>query len=222
MYRWEQRCFAYTLHFAYNSAHRPTSAVPAPSEDPHSPLAALCQTTGGRALALSSLRQLFASLELLATRLAQPAVVVQWEWPELSPAVLSPAVLWLTNQSAGQGYWPFPEDAYTPHALQVRAAHPVLRLIERRAHTTEGEAEEQGWTVEEIPGKFPFDKYTIEAAQLTEHLAQHRDTHYAVTLHGAAAPFAYIKPSAHKSTASLYVLPYNYPRLFALLGKCDT
>ncbi len=224
MYRWEQRCYTYTMQFSYNTLHKSaqsTAAVPPPPDDPQSPLHALCVATGGRAVQLSSLRQLFASLELLATRIAQPAVVVQCEWQDQSSA----AVLWLTNQVTGQGYWPFPEDSLLTHALHPRTAHPLLRLhAERRAEGEHGT--EHGWTVEEIPGKFPFDKYTIEHAALTEHLTQHRDTHYAVTLvhsNGTPSPpFAYIKPSAHKSSASLYVLPYNYPKLFALLGKCIT
>lgn len=222
MYRWEQRCYTYTMQFSYNTLHKSaqsSAAVPPPTDDPQSPLQPLCLATGGRAVQLSSLRQLFASLELLATRIAQPAVVVQCEWQDQCSA----AVLWLTNQVTGQGYWPFPEDSLLTHALHPRTAHPQLRLVaERRAEGEHGT--EHGWTVEEIPGKFPFDKYTIEYAALTEHLTQHRDTHYAVTLvhsNGTASPpFAYIKPSAHKSSASLYVLPYNYPKLFALLGKC--
>ena len=225
MYRWEQRCYAYTMQFSYNTHHKSaqsTAAVPPPLDDPQSPLHNVCQATGGRAVQLTSLRQLFGSLELLATRIAQPAVVVQCEWSEQSSA----AVLWLTNQVTGQGCWPFPEDSLLAHALQPRAAHPLLRLTaERHAHA-EGENGEHGWSVEEIPGKFPFDKYTIEFPALTEHLTQHRELHYAVTLvhsNGTASPpFAYIKPSAHKSSASLYVLPYNYPKLFALLGRYIT
>lgn len=74
---------------------------------------------------------------------------------------------------------------------------------------------------------FPFDKYELEPSPLTQFLLQHRQSQavcwqtYVTGSNGGGIgePFGYLKASTTGNVVSLFVLPYNYPRLWPLLEE---
>eukprot|EP00179_Madagascaria_erythrocladioides_P024665 CAMPEP_0198351920 /NCGR_PEP_ID=MMETSP1450-20131203/104791_1 /TAXON_ID=753684 ORGANISM="Madagascaria erythrocladiodes, Strain CCMP3234" /NCGR_SAMPLE_ID=MMETSP1450 /ASSEMBLY_ACC=CAM_ASM_001115 /LENGTH=222 /DNA_ID=CAMNT_0044057897 /DNA_START=36 /DNA_END=701 /DNA_ORIENTATION=+ len=122
------------------------------------------------------------------------------------------------------GWWPLPEsfsttDVWQQASLPPRSAHPVVRY-----HAVD--------TNPHIPEKFPFDKYELEKSPLSDFLLHHHRTGgcwqcFVVgssngggsNSDGKAEPFGYIKPSVTSNAVHLYVLPFAYPRLWALLEE---
>ena len=110
------------------------------------------------------------------------------------------------------GFWPIPESyAIDPSQpkLQVRSAQPYIcfRPVAFEGYIQKG---------------FPFDKYLIERCDLTDWMVKHKvGTCWPVFVPnssptGKNEPFGYLKASA--GNVCLFVLPFNFPRLWVLLG----
>ena len=72
---------------------------------------------------------------------------------------------------------------------------------------------------------FPFDKYEVESCALTQRLlAREQGTCWQIFIRnsgrqeGLGSPFGFLKANSTLSCVNLFVLPYNYPKLFPLLG----
>jgi hypothetical protein len=73
---------------------------------------------------------------------------------------------------------------------------------------------------------FPFDKYEIENCALTSNmLAAKPGTTYLVYMMsssggtGKGEPFGFLKANSNMTAINLFVLPYNFPRLWILLEE---
>jgi len=74
----------------------------------------------------------------------------------------------------------------------------------------------------------PFDKYELEPSPLTQYILERRQPNvcWQVFISNSAKyselghPFGYLKASSTLTAVNLFVMPYNYPVLLPLLGKC--
>lgn len=79
-----------------------------------------------------------------------------------------------------------------------------------------------------VIGNLPFDKYELEPSPLTQYILERRQPNscWQVFINGSAKysdvghPFGYLKASSTLSCVNLFLMPYNYPVLLPLLGKC--
>ena len=244
-FRWDQRLYALLLPFAAIDA--PDSAAPpgAPAATTGttattttaatatstvaaasvSPLAPMCEVTGGKCITAKSLRHALQLMENLATRHTSVGVNVL-----LEPAAPIPGADAFTHglrrkllirPNSPHPWWPIPE-SYSRDALAgkkqlpPRTALPTVRFATNEANPA-------------IPDNFPFDKYELEASPLTEHMLRTtRGGCLTCTVPGSGAragreePFGYLKASTTSGSVSLFVLPYNYPRLFQLINELRT
>jgi hypothetical protein len=241
-FRWDQRLYALLLPFAATdlpdlqqpggaaaaatvAATNAAAQPPVAPTPPASPLAPMCEVTGGKCITARSLRHALQLVENLATRHTSVGVNVLLEpmAPIPSADALSHGLRrkLLVRPNAGRPWWPIPE-AFTrdalggKKALPPRSALPVVRFAASEANPA-------------IPDNFPFDKYELEPSPLTEHMlrtARGGCLPCVVPGSGARAgreePFGYLKASTTSGTVSLYVLPFNYPRLFQLVNELRT
>jgi hypothetical protein len=238
-FRWDQRLYALLLPFAAIDA--PDSAAGATGTTATttttttttttataasaSPLAPMCEVTGGKCITAKSLRHALQLMENLATRHTSVGVNVL-----LEPAAPIPGADAFTHglrrkllirPNSPHPWWPIPE-SYSRDALAgkkqlpPRTALPTIRFATNEANPA-------------IPDNFPFDKYELEASPLTEHMLRTtRGGCLTCTVPGSGAragreePFGYLKASTTSGSVSLFVLPYNYPRLFQLINELRT
>ena len=125
------------------------------------------------------------------------------------PQIATHITIYRTNQA---GFWPIPEsyviDSNQPK-LQSRSAQPLIcfRPIQFEGFIQKG---------------FPCDKYTIERCELTDWMIKHKaGSCWPVFVRnssptGKNEPFGYLKTSPNN--VCLFVLPFNFPRLWMLLG----
>lgn len=76
--------------------------------------------------------------------------------------------------------------------------------------------------------KFPYDKFEIENCPLTQYFIQNkvRGAWKAYIIgskgkHGYGDPFGFVRANANFTAVYLHILPYNFPRLFSLLGNTE-
>eukprot|EP00117_Sycon_ciliatum_P008875 scpid58081/ scgid2083/ Integrator complex subunit 6; DBI-1; Protein DDX26; Protein deleted in cancer 1 len=114
-------------------------------------------------------------------------------------------------------HWPIPEGFWQDSSmasLPVRKAHPII-VFSCNSNPP--------LTI----NKLPFDKYELEPSPLTQFLLQNKPPNVCWQVFveksprngGLGAPFGYLKTSVNGNCVSLFVMPYNYPVLFQLLGE---
>ena len=76
--------------------------------------------------------------------------------------------------------------------------------------------------------EIPFDRYELEPSPLTQFILERRQPNVcwqcfvpnsSLKANDLGAPFGYLKASSNMMSVNLFVMPYNYPMLFQLLGK---
>lgn len=211
-FRWDQRLFSIVLQI-------PSTPVPVepPRIDSKHILAPMSEVTGGNCQIVTSMKALLGAVESLLGRL-YTGLVINLECatnPPPNKDIPSACLhkLMFIRPNVG-GFWPIPE-AYWPDpnmtSLMPRTAQPTIKFSTSDADPF-------------IIDNFPFDKYELEQTSLTNYLATaKRGVCWQVFVPGSAGPnklgepFGFIKASSAHPTASLFVLPYNYPKLWPLL-----
>ncbi|CRL04118.1 CLUMA_CG017230, isoform A [Clunio marinus] len=239
-FRWDQRLFSLILRMpGHKVDERGEGKVP--HDD--SPLEKMCEVTGGRSYRVKSQYVLNQCIESLVQK-AQPGVVINFEPVFKDQKDLKDGeVPEMIFQSAKKmiyvhkipalkqfpvGYWPIPE-SYWPDSkmssLPPRDAHPRIRIC----LTPHDEPQ--------IVRNFPIDKYELEPSPLTLWmLSKMKDPNKVYPLlvlnangvHDPMSqyrmhqpindqPFGYLKANSTLMVVHLYVLPYNYQFVLALI-----
>jgi len=132
-------------------------------------------------------------------------------WRKQMGIVLRPKII---------GHWPIPE-AYWPiyeiMAIPPRSPHPLLHF----------QYDPVSPDVTKICKEFPIDKYELCACPLTEYILSRKEPDECWKVYipnssranGVGHPFGYIKASLAHQRVSLYILPYNYPKLLPLIEE---
>eukprot|EP00731_Ephydatia_muelleri_P030070 Em0021g593a len=118
-----------------------------------------------------------------------------------------------TNRPAG--YWPIPESYWPELNLSVLPARDVHPVVLFDASDTEPMLVEN----------FPFDKYELEPSPLTQYILEKRNPNvcWQVYIGGSGkdgvsnCPFGYLKAASNLSHVTMFVMPYNYPKLLPLI-----
>ncbi|CAD5229792.1 unnamed protein product [Bursaphelenchus okinawaensis] len=120
-------------------------------------------------------------------------------------------------QSSGQSAWPIPEGFWPDQTVLQLPPRKVYPEILFRCEESE----------QVSLANFPFDKYEVESGPLTEHILSRRDPSSCWQLFvsnsynkpGIGFPFGYIKAASNLQSVNVFVFPYNYPLLFAILEE---
>ncbi|EGC34275.1 hypothetical protein DICPUDRAFT_79965 [Dictyostelium purpureum] len=186
-FRWDQRLFSIVLKFNGISSNKQTSLPSEPA------IAPMCDVTGG----MSSCYNF------------EPLPLQQQQKNGTLPNALH-KMLYVRGQG---GFWPIPENYYpdlTSLSLPARTAHPIIRysILECDTH---------------IPENFPFDKYELEPCSVTQYLLTNKIQCVHVYMSnsqqasGQGEPFGCLRLNSAGNSYNLFIFPYNYPRLWALL-----
>ncbi|CAF0859992.1 unnamed protein product [Didymodactylos carnosus] len=223
-FRWDQRLFAVVLGLGSQpiTDQLGNQFIPQAIE---CPINAMCDVTGGRSYLISSQKTLTQCLESLVQKI-QTGVVVSFEKVNDDGTRDDERSIWHTSRKMimipksipkTEFNWPIPEDYWpsmTALSLPSRTAHPTLKFQCQACEAA-------------VMDKFPFDKYELEPSPLTQHILERRQpsTAWQVFVQGSSrlgpqdlgSPFGYLKASSNLQSVNLYVMPYNYHELFALL-----
>ncbi|RKP40193.1 hypothetical protein BJ085DRAFT_37623 [Dimargaris cristalligena] len=222
-FRWDQRLFTIYLN-----------AIPQlPAVEPQ--INAMCDVMGGASIHVSTLRSLQQSIDTMLGMakpskemvnntpfIAQPhGVLVNFECMTSDPKVPPNArnfhrlISLIGSNGRNTGFFPIPE-AYWPGeqaAPPARKAHPSILYHPVNAPVN-------------IPGGFPFDKYTVDPCPMTQDLLkQPPNTYWQVFVPnsyktpGGGFPFGFLRANTIQTAVNLYILPYNYQALFILLDN---
>lgn len=188
-FRWDQRVFSIILKF--NSS----------SSSEISPLAAISEVTGGIIKEISNIKILYQFLEEISLKINQLGVNVNFEFDNQ----IVKTMLYVKQNS---GTWPIPECYLPTHLIQPRPAQPLIYLQEVKDVY--------------IIDKFPLDQYEIESCPLTKYVLENNSTFLTFInnskgIPGSGDPFGFIKSKSN--TVYLFILPYNFPKLFNLLDE---
>jgi integrator complex subunit 6 len=166
-----------------------------------SPLEPICEVTGGAVKIVNTIRSIYPILEELNAKICQIGVMVSFDGP--SEVISSHKMLFVKQTN---GYWPIPENYLPTHQIMPRSAQPTILLSEYKEFS--------------ILDKFPVDQYEIESCNLTRHVLTTNQTYLTFINNskgpGLGDPFGFVR--AKGSSVYLFVLPYNFFKLFSL---CD-
>uniref|UniRef100_A0A1I7RWK0 VWFA domain-containing protein n=1 Tax=Bursaphelenchus xylophilus TaxID=6326 RepID=A0A1I7RWK0_BURXY len=117
-----------------------------------------------------------------------------------------------------QSSWPIPESYWPDQSTLQLPPRKVYPEISFRCDETEQVS---------TPG-FPFDKYELESGPLAEYILNRRDPSCCWQLFvnnsynrpGIGFPFGYMKAASNLQTVNVFIFPYNYPLLFAIIEEC--
>ena len=241
-FRWDQKLFSIALRFpgfSSTASIRQYTTIAGNSEgsvpvlpvsgeaEAMEPTAMMCKVTGGKCFRVHAMKELLTCMEQIITHHSQGGVTVNFEkyvriGESMTDSVLKyDSALPNIPQSASHvtiyrqsqlGFWPIPEaymfDAAQPK-LVSRTAQPIICFLPIQFDDF-GESR-----------SFPIDKYIIERCALTDWMAKNRPgLCWPVCIpnssKGKNEPFGYIKVTP--TEAGLFVLPFNFPRLWPLLG----
>uniref|UniRef100_A0A5S6QFS1 VWFA domain-containing protein n=1 Tax=Trichuris muris TaxID=70415 RepID=A0A5S6QFS1_TRIMR len=241
-FRWDQRIFAIVLRM---SADSPVNQQQTPGiiEPDGGPIDAMCDVTGGRSYRITSMKMLNQCLESLLLKLQnqsldsttsssldsdlQMDLSIEEESRSPSSSSSSNASWHRTRKMIyvprvnPRGYaishWPIPENFWpdcSMTSLPVRTALPVVKFNCR-------------FQDPDLLTDFPFDKYELEPSPLTKYILDlkkpkqcwHTFVPGSSRYSELGSPFGFLKASWSLCTVSLFVLPYDFPTLFALIDE---
>ncbi|KAH6578586.1 hypothetical protein BASA60_003552 [Batrachochytrium salamandrivorans] len=221
-FRWEQRLYTIGL--------MPESAP----VNPH--LTAMSDVMGGKFWKISSARHLTKCMEnCLGARQrnaqnqdippAHPishiegVSMIATSHPGNPGPKFTPEMMFIYANATATKYFPIPE-SYWPDSivgkeglrLPRRKAHPTIMVLQRDEHHS-------------IYEGFPVDRFSMEQTGVTQRLLKRRsgtcwplfveNSHHQP---GPGFPFGFLKVSGAGNTVNIYILPYNFPKLFKLLN----
>jgi hypothetical protein len=211
-FRWDQRVFSVSLKFP---------SIPHSEKVKNEPtlLDPLCEVTGGGSYVVTNLKSLMQCMEDLCFTKMKTGVIVNFEpilfttkGPTNIPTQSIRAYHKMIHVKQNQGFWPIPESflpTTTMTMLPQRSAQPIIHILPSEKEIF-------------VFDKFPFDSYEIENCNLTNFVLEHQTTFltFIPNSKGSAYgdPFGFIK-AKDKQTVLLYVFPYNFQKLFALLDE---
>ncbi|KAJ1342323.1 hypothetical protein BSLG_003246 [Batrachochytrium salamandrivorans] len=135
----------------------------------------------------------------------------------------TPEMMFIYANATATKYFPIPE-SYWPDSivgkeglrLPRRKAHPTIMVLQRDEHHS-------------IYEGFPVDRFSMEQTGVTQRLLKRRsgtcwplfveNSHHQP---GPGFPFGFLKVSGAGNTVNIYILPYNFPKLFKLLNDAKT
>lgn len=181
-------------------------------------LTSFSEKMGGSCQFIHTTRDLQLSLESLATKLF-PTTIVNFEPVHAAhPNALPSSYYVPLFIRSNTGYWPIPESFFVDQhtsSLPARTSHPILKI---------GLLETDPY----IPNGFPFDKYEIDGnSEISSYfISQKKKGNLCSQVFvehssksGVLEPFGYVKASVTSDLVSLFVLPFNYPKLWPLLDE---
>ncbi|KAJ3616622.1 hypothetical protein Zmor_011778 [Zophobas morio] len=205
-----------------------------------------CQASGGQCITVNSIKEAESAMEFLASKVKQRGVIVSFEplpgedsggsyifYPRLFYDLFAYSFLTEAQNSLARklkphsalnifmhvpsfGIWPIPE------AYWLKASASKIPPREKAKSVIYFSTVSTSWMVEDGM----FDKYQLESCWLTQVLLEENNPNTAYQVFilnshytpGRGHPFGFLKPSSKNLCVNLFVLPYNYPALFSLLG----
>ncbi|KYR00824.1 type A von Willebrand factor domain-containing protein [Tieghemostelium lacteum] len=229
-FRWDQRMFSMLLRFgSINTNSNQSTMDQQQQSNIFSSIGTVCESTGGKCQIVNSVKSMIQTIESIVSKLHH-GVIVSFEPintvaspPPTSPTTLVQSPTITSSQSSLHKmiyviknttyYWPIPESYYpdlSSGVLPLRSAHPMIRYA-----LTECDPY--------IPENFPHDKYEIESCNMTQTIISMKLTSVQVfiqnsqQLQGQGEAFGMVKVSGN--IVHLYVLPYNYTKMFQLIDE---
>mmetsp|Transcript_12350 Transcript_12350/g.29335 ORF Transcript_12350/g.29335 Transcript_12350/m.29335 type:complete len:903 (+) Transcript_12350:82-2790(+) len=233
-FRWDQRLFSVFMRMpavpGAGSSGNGSAAGPSDVPGAESAVSAMCEVTGGRGMAVASLKALLHAMESLVAR-AQPTALISFEPMARGP---SPSPQPDLNAASGAckhramsvragGFWPLPEGFRVGGAqrLPPREAHPSVAYIPVAADPA-------------MPKGLPVDIYEVEACPINGQMMsaeggrrpesfcwQVCSPSLPQSSGGTPEPFGFLQLKRQGAVMCLHVLPYNYPVLAALLEQTN-
>ena len=220
-FHWDQRLFSYEIRPpfpALDPVSQNDMMIPRPG------LKVQCQATGGDAHVAINLKHLNCHMEQLASRLGHGVVLnLTVEIPSsledsiTADKLAEKRVLISPVAPEAACHWPIPEDYHVDASLEKtpqRKPHPCVVL--RRSRDFDGV----------VPPFLVHDVYALQPCAFTEVLCKKFRTEvwkaYVAPREGDGEQetFGFVKVAPDGAAVYLYVLPYNYPELIALLASC--
>ncbi|KAJ8322587.1 hypothetical protein QVD99_000972 [Batrachochytrium dendrobatidis] len=221
-FRWEQRLYTIALM---------PESVPVSSH-----LTAMSDVMGGKLWKISSSRHLLKCIENClgakqqnATNQGIPPLhpishiegvsVIMAPHPANSTPKFNQEMLFIYANITASKWFPIPE-SYWPESMLSK---DILRLPRRKAHPTIMVLQRDEY--HSIYDGFPVDRFSMEQTSLCQELLKKRAgtcwTIFIENSHhqpGPGLPFGFLKVSGAGNSVNIYILPYNFPKLFKLLN----
>ena len=247
-HRWDQSLFALQLCMPTAGTASSLLSMPGASSitqirdvSPHdSSLAALCETTGGRCIAVASLRALLQAVDRIATtpagvRVSLDVRAAQDEkMPKIPSNMKQSLVHRLIHFRTGASYlWPIPDqlrrpsqDVHRQHyagnmrgaAQQTRDENAATHMVPREAHPTLVCMCKQSDII--VPASLSADVYDLECPALA--MLMRNQSASCWVLHAADAeqqqlePIGFVKLSKH-GMLTVEILPWRFPALIPII-----
>ncbi|KAH3757863.1 integrator complex subunit 6 [Pelomyxa schiedti] len=215
-FRWDQRLFSVLLRFPGGTSQ--DTSVPHDDtlyQKVHQNLTKICELAGGKCYTPHNMKSLIGALDNITNIIQYTGVLVSFESLSSSPTPPPPPSAlhkMLFVQQGTPGFWPIPESFFVDSKMSIiprRPAHPVI-------HFAPSESGQSNFP------NIPYDKYEIEASELTQYLLNHRSMCWQVFVKNSGKssttkePFGFIQAS-NDNKVFLVVTAYYYTKFEELM-----